>query len=153
MKGRDGFHFSFAGLKTALRQQAKALEPLKDGDVADLCASFESAVADAVTDRVARAMDGYLARVGGDAPRHLIVAGGVAANLKLGIALRASAEAHGFQLHVPPVGLCTDNGAMIAWAGIERYSMGWVDGLDVEAKARWPLDASAPLAGGAGIKA
>ena len=153
MKGRDGFHFSFAGLKTAVRQAAKSIEPLKDSDVADLCASFELAVVETVGDRVTRAMDEYSTRLGPDAPRRFIVAGGVAANQALRSALEISALRAGFEIHVPPVGLCTDNGAMIAWAGIERYLRGWVDGDGVEAHARWPLDADAPLAGGAGIKA
>ena len=153
MKGRDGYHFSFAGLKTAVRQQAKKLEPLSDGDVSDICASFELAVAEAVCDRVTRAMNAYSMRLGASAPRNLIVAGGVAANKALGTALAHGAEKAGFSLHVPPISLCTDNGAMIAWAGIERYSQGWVNGLEFGVHARWPLDADAPLASGAGIKA
>lgn len=153
MKGRDGFHFSFAGLKTAVRQEAKSLEPLQDADVADLCAGFEAAVTDAVSDRVSRAMEAYVERMGADTPRTVVIAGGVAANKALALRLGNLARESGFEISVPPHQLCTDNAAMIAWAGIERYSRGWIDGLDAEVKARWPLDPGAPVAAGAGVKA
>ncbi|MGD9867846.1 MAG: tRNA (adenosine(37)-N6)-threonylcarbamoyltransferase complex transferase subunit TsaD [Hyphomicrobiales bacterium] len=142
-------HFSFSGLKTALRRQAQALAPLSEKDVADLCASFEKAVTQAVTDRVSAAMD--LARAGAGTP--LVVAGGVAANHALRGALEALCARRGCALHLPPPALCTDNAAMIAWAGAERLARGWTDGLDVAARARWPLDPDAPPAAGAGVKA
>ena len=153
MKGREELHFSFAGLKTALRQKARAIEPLDDRDIADLCASFELAVTEAVSDRVMRAMAQYKVRLGQDAPRRLVVAGGVAANKALRGALEKNADQMGFSICIPPVSLCTDNGAMIAWAGIERYLNGWIDGLDAGVHARWPLDPDASLAIGAGVKA
>ena len=150
MLGRPEPHFSFAGLKTAVRHQAQALVPLKDTDIADLCAAFEAAAADSVADRVRRAME--LAEAGLDSAkvRHLVVAGGVAANMQLRAALTAVASSAAYSLHVPPPALCTDNAAMVAWAGAERLSRGWTDGLDVAARARWPLDPDAVPALGAG---
>jgi N6-L-threonylcarbamoyladenine synthase len=148
MLGRSEPHFSFAGLKTAVRHQAAGAAPMSDRDVADLCAEFQSAVADSVADRVRRAMDIADVRLAG-VPKHLVVAGGVAANKQLQSALAATAVAGGYQLHAPPLELCGDNGAMIAWAGAERYARGWTDSLDFAARARWPLDRdAAPALGG-----
>ena len=142
MLGRPEPHFSFAGLKTAVRQQAQALGPLTDRDVADLCASFQAAVADSVADRVRRAMQVADARLAGHT-RHLVVAGGVAANQALRASLARSAADAGYALHVPPPALCTDNAAMVAWAGIERLQRGLADGLDFAPRPRWPLDPTA----------
>ena len=150
MQGREQPHFSFAGLKTAVRRQATELAPLSARDVADLCASFESAVADCVADRVGRAMTMAEARTGGDAARRLVVAGGVAANQRLRAGLAALCLARGYAFHAPPVALCGDNGAMIAWVGAERLARGLTDGLDAPARARWPLDAAAVPAIGSG---
>ena len=148
MLGRDSPHFSFAGLKTAVRNQAAALAPLSDGDIADLCAAFEAAVTESVADRVQRAIALADAALG-PAARRLVVAGGVAANARLRAALSHLAAQYGYALHVPPPALCTDNGAMIAWAGAERLARGWTDPLDAAPRARWPLDASArPVLGG-----
>jgi N6-L-threonylcarbamoyladenine synthase len=149
MLGRPEPHFSFAGLKTAVRHQAQALVPLGERDVADLCAAFESAVAESVADRVRRGIgiaEGEL----GPGPRHLVVAGGVAANMRLRAALADVASDTGYRLHVPPPALCSDNAAMVAWAGAERLARGWTDGLDIAARARWPLDPNATPALGAG---
>ncbi len=149
MLGRSEAHFSFAGLKTAVRHQAQALAPLQDQDIADLCAEFQKAVADSVSNRVRRAME-----IAGDrlqeGARHLVVAGGVAANKALRAALTNVAGQEGYALHVPPPALCTDNAAMVAWAGAERWLLGLTDGLDFEARARWPLDPDAIPALGAG---
>jgi N6-L-threonylcarbamoyladenine synthase len=150
MLGRPEPHFSFAGLKTAVRHQAQALVPLKDADIADLCAGFEAAAADSVADRVKRAMETAEANLDSEKRRHLVIAGGVAANLQLRAALAAVASSAGYALHVPPPALCTDNAAMVAWAGAERLARGWTDGLDVAARARWPLDPDAVPALGAG---
>lgn len=153
MLGRPEPHFSFAGLKTAVRHAAKAAAPLDPQDVADLCASFEAAVTETVCDRVAVAM-GLVWDVLPTGPqRALVVAGGVAANTALRTALQTLCTAHGFALLAPPLGLCTDNGAMIAWAGAERLALGLTDGLDAAVRPRWPLDPSAPPAIGAGVKA
>jgi N6-L-threonylcarbamoyladenine synthase len=149
MLGRAEPHFSFAGLKTAVRHQAQALVPLQEADVADLTASFQAAVAESVADRVRRAMAIAQDRLGGSA-RHLVVAGGVAANKTLRAALADVAAEAGYGLHVPPGELCTDNAAMVAWAGAERLARGLTDGLDLEARARWPLDPEATPALGAG---
>jgi N6-L-threonylcarbamoyladenine synthase len=150
MLGRREPHFSFAGLKTAVRHQARALVPLSDADVADLCAAFEAAVADSVADRVRRAMEVTEQRFPSGQARHLVVAGGVAANRSLRVALGAVAASADYSLHVPPPALCTDNAAMVAWAGAERLARGWTDGLDIAARARWPLDPDAAPALGAG---
>lgn len=149
LAGREDANFSFAGLKTAVRRQAQLLAPLTDEDVADLCASFQSAVAGSVVDRVRRAYHMALAAAA-CASLPLVAAGGVAANAALRQALGTLAETLGTRLIVPAPALCTDNGAMIAWAGAERFARGHRDGLEAGARARWPLDATAQPALGAG---
>lgn len=153
MLGREEPHFSLAGLKTALRHAALARAPLSGQDIADLCASFQEAVADVVSDRTARAIDLYQQRLGSGAQRALVVAGGVAANQRLKVALETVAAAHGFRLVVPPPELCSDNAVMIAWAGALRLAHGLADDLSAPVRARWPLDPDAPPAIGAGVKA
>jgi N6-L-threonylcarbamoyladenine synthase len=150
MLGRPEAHFSFAGLKTAVRHQAQALAPLRDDDIADLCAEFQAAVTESVVDRIKRAMALAADLFEADATRHLVVAGGVAANACLNAALARTAVTAGYRLHVPPPALCTDNAAMVAWAGAERLARGLSDGLEFEVRARWPLDPNAPPALGAG---
>jgi len=148
MLGRPEPHFSFAGLKTAVRHQAQALAPLAEQDIADLCAAFEVAAAESVADRVRAAVATAAAEL--EPRRHLVVAGGVAANRRLRAALAEVAASAGYALNVPPPALCTDNAAMVAWAGAERLARGWTDGLDVPARARWPLDPDAAPALGFG---
>jgi N6-L-threonylcarbamoyladenine synthase len=114
---------------------------------ADLAASFQAAVVDCLIDRTRRALDA--------APdvTALVVAGGVAANSAIRAALTDLASGRGLPFVAPPGWLCTDNAAMIAWAGAERLAAGSVDGLDAPARPRWPLDPDAPPARGAGVKA
>ena len=135
-------HFSFAGLKSAV-QRAVAAGAHRPEDVA---ASFQQAMVDCMVDRTALALQGS------GAPT-LVVAGGVAANRALRSALAQLAEDNGRAFSVPPAWLCTDNAAMIGWAGAERLAAGLTDGLDAPARARWPLDESAEKVRGAGVKA
>lgn len=153
MLGRDDPNFSFAGLKTAVRHAALPLSPLSAQDVADLSASFQAAVCDSVCDRVGRAMARAIECLPVASPRKFVVAGGVAANKVLRTALVGVAEDYGFSCHAPPLELCTDNGAMIAWAGAERMALGYRDGWDARVHPRWPLDPDAAPAVGAGVKA
>jgi N6-L-threonylcarbamoyladenine synthase len=142
MLGRVEADFSLSGLKTALRIEAEKVAPLSDQDVSDLCASFQQAVVDVVTDRLRAGLRLFRERFGG--PTALVVAGGVAVNQSIRRALNRVAGEQGTVLVAPPPDLCTDNGAMIAWAGCERLALGLTDTLDVAPRARWPLD---PLAG------
>ncbi len=153
MLGRPEPHFSFAGLKTAVRQRAQAQAPLSDQDVADLCASFQAAVTDSVADRVARAMAMVETRIDASQPRALAVAGGVAANNAIKAALENLAVQRGYTAYTPPAALCSDNGVMIAWAGAERLALGLTDALGFAVRPRWPLDEHAAPAIGAGVKA
>ncbi len=140
---RKNCDFSFSGLKTAVRKHILALGEqggLTERDKADIAASFQAAVADVLDNRVSRAMQLTKADLGTN-PR-LVVAGGVAANQALRTRLTGTCEANGFTLEVPPVGLCTDNGAMIAWAGLEHLSAGHTSPMNLEPRARWPLDSS-----------
>ena len=140
--------FSFSGLKTAVRLAAEKVAPLTNTDVADICASFQAAITDIIFARTRAALSRFAAERP-DAPPQLVVAGGVAANAAIGATLQAAAEEHGARLVIPPPKLCTDNGAMIAWAGAERLALGLTDSLDVTARARWPLDETSTALGGA----
>ena len=138
--GREGSDFSFSGLKTAVRLAAQAIEsraPLTIADRADICASFQYAVADILTDRLAHA----LAVVARDYPqcKHFVAAGGVASNQYLRVLLQKLAGQAGLEFIAPPPALCTDNAAMIAWAGLEHLRNDEADSLDFEPRARWPL--------------
>jgi N6-L-threonylcarbamoyladenine synthase len=137
----DRLDFSFSGLKTAVRLAAEKHQPLTDQDVADICASFQRTVAEIVATRARSALAKYAEELPGHPPR-LVVAGGVAANKAIGAALRDAAAAAGAELIIPPIPLCTDNGAMVAWAGAERLALGSTDAMDISAKARWPLDSA-----------
>jgi N6-L-threonylcarbamoyladenine synthase len=138
MQGRKDADFSLSGLKTALRLEAEAVAPLSDQDVADLCASFQQAVVDVVLDRLRAGLKIFHSRFG--PPNALVAAGGVAANRAIRAVLQQLASEADIALVVPPRELCTDNGAMIAWAGAERLALGLTDALDVAPRARWPLD-------------
>jgi len=138
MIGRAEPDFSLSGLKTALRLEAEKVAPLSDQDVADLCAAFQQAVVDVVCDRLRAGLRLFRDRFGG--PTALVVAGGVAANEAIRRALTRVAGEAGTRLIAPPPLLCTDNGAMIAWAGAERIARGLVDTLEASPRARWPLE-------------
>ena len=137
--GRPDADFSLSGLKTAVRHAAESVAPLRPRDIADLCASFQAAVVDVVEDRIRMGLKLFRRRIG-VAPRAVVVAGGVASNVALREGLTQLCAEAGLPLVAPPPKLCTDNGAMIAWAGVERLRLGMVDGLDAPGRPRWPLD-------------
>jgi N6-L-threonylcarbamoyladenine synthase len=145
MQGRAEPNFSLSGLKTALRLEAERIAPLTNADVADLCASFQAAIADIVVDRTRAGLRAFRDIAGH--PTALVVAGGVAANQVLRATLHRFAAEAGLRLVVPPAALCGDNGAMIAWAGLERLRLGIFDDMTAPARARWPLDATRDEAG------
>ena len=143
LKGADEPHFSFAGLKSAVvRAHQAGLYRTED-----IAASFQAAVVDCLKDRLEYSLS-RMERV-----PSLVVAGGVAANMAIREMLEKVAAQHDMRFVAPPLWLCTDNGAMIAWAGAERFAAGLIDGLDFVARPRWPLDADAAPARGAGVKA
>jgi N6-L-threonylcarbamoyladenine synthase len=141
--GSDEPHFSFAGLKSAVQR----LLPFDRFRREDIAASFQQAVVDCLVDRTYREL------IKCQDLSALVVAGGVAANTAVRQGLSRLAEAEGVPFVAPPAWLCTDNAAMIAWAGAERFAAGLTDGLDAPARARWPLDESAERVRGAGVKA
>ncbi len=143
LKGADEPHFSFAGLKSAVLRAHDAGKYRAQ----DIAASFQLAVVDCLRDRISYSLD----RI--DPLPTLVVAGGVAANLAIREMLEELALSRGMAFSAPPLWLCTDNGAMIAWAGAERFALGLTDPLDVIARPRWPLDPQAAIARGAGVKA
>ena len=150
LKGEKRPDFSFSGLKTAVRQAAQSVAPLTEQDVADVCASFQLAVADTLQDRVGLALERFHALFSDVAQATLVVAGGVAANRTLRATLERTCASHGFRFIAPPMKLCTDNAAMIAWAGLERMR----EGIEPDApfafapRSRWPLDEhAAPMIG------
>lgn len=140
--GSDEPHFSFAGLKSAV-MRAKLAGAHADADIA---AAFQQAAIDCVLDRTRRALTTLSGMTA------LVVAGGVAANAAMRAALEGLAADAGLRFVAPPPALCTDNAAMIAWAGAERFALGQDDPLDLAARPRWPLDEQATPARGAGVK-
>ncbi|MCV9966087.1 tRNA (adenosine(37)-N6)-threonylcarbamoyltransferase complex transferase subunit TsaD [Pararhizobium sp. BT-229] len=143
--GEARLDFSFSGLKTAVRQAAQSIEPVTEKDIADICASFQKAISRTLKDRIGRGLARFKEQFGGtvDSPA-LVVAGGVAANQTLRATLQELCDKNGFRFIAPPLQLCTDNAAMIAWAGAERMAAGLpADDLDVAPRSRWPLDADA----------
>lgn len=152
---RAGCDMSFSGLKTALLRARDRLVTNQGGlwrqDQADLAACFQRAVRDILVEKSRRALDLYLeTRPGRPA---FAVAGGVAANSAIRAGLKQLCDARAVTFAPPPLALCTDNAAMIAWAGIERFREGLTDPLDTPARARWPLDPAAEAVRGAGVKA
>ncbi|AVO37190.1 tRNA (adenosine(37)-N6)-threonylcarbamoyltransferase complex transferase subunit TsaD [Pukyongiella litopenaei] len=151
---RDDCNLSFSGLKTALLRARDAIIAEKGGltraDRADLCAGFQAAVAEVLAAKTARALALYL----DEAPAEpaLAVAGGVAANGTIRAALETLCADLGVRFVAPPLALCTDNAAMIAYAGLERFRAGARDGMDLAARPRWPLDTASPAMLGSGRK-
>lgn len=147
MKGSAEPHFSFAGLKSAVLRASASGEHAPE----DIAASFQSAASECLVDRIEKAIRDH-----GSAPA-LVVAGGVAANMAIRSTLETLAQRHDMRFVAPPLALCTDNAAMIAWAGLERLAV--TDGafagdpLDFRARPRWPLDPEAETVRGAGVKA
>jgi len=139
MLGRADANFSLSGLKTAVRQVAEQHTPLTSDVVNDLCAGFQAAVIDSTVDRLQAGLRLFHETIG-TAPTALVAAGGVAANAAIRSALNGVAADAGIPLLLPPPDLCTDNGAMIAWAGAERLALGLDDTLDAAPRARWRLD-------------
>ncbi|MDV7340858.1 tRNA (adenosine(37)-N6)-threonylcarbamoyltransferase complex transferase subunit TsaD [Terasakiella sp. A23] len=152
MKGKPGCDFSFSGLKTAVRQAAEALPPgpFKEEDLNDLCAAFQTAAGDSLVNRCKNAIKMFKA----DYPtgNTLVVAGGVAANQAIRGHLEKLCAKENMQMVAPPLKLCTDNGAMIAWAGLEAFKAGKTNDLSFAPRPRWPLDPNAPKAAFAGGK-
>lgn len=149
---REGCDMSFSGLKTAVRRERDKLVEAQGGiteqDRADICASFQAAARDALAEKTRRAME-MMAERSPEGERRFAVAGGVAANGPIRTALQAQAAAYGFEYSAPPLVLCTDNAAMIAWVGAERWRMGERGDTDISARPRWPLDPkAAPMLGG-----
>lgn len=142
LKGREGCEFSFSGLKTAVRHTVADIDaragPIVRQDVCDLAAAVEAAICDTLADRTANAIAWFRRAYPRGAA--LVASGGVAANAALRRRLTELAGAAGLDFVAPPPGLCTDNGAMVAWAGLERLRLGLCDGLDAPVRPRWPLD-------------
>lgn len=155
LKGSGDLNLSFSGLKTAVR---KIIESYGNGnieetvlprkDAADVCACFQKTACECLLDKLSKAADYFKQKY--PEGKNVVVAGGVAANTYLRSRLESMAENKGLVFAAPPIRLCTDNGVMIAWAGLERFQKGYTDSLDFKPRPRWPLDTNAPKAAGAG---
>lgn len=154
LKGREGCDFSFSGLKTAVRNHVEQLPAgdLKREDICDLACTFQNTMAEILKDRCHNAIERFK-DIYGDKATTLVVSGGVAANTAIRTGLNELCTAQNIRFNAPPLNLCQDNAAMIAWAGVERFRLGLVDNLDFKARPRWPLDPDAPPRHGAGVKA
>jgi len=137
LKGRPGCDFSFSGLKTAVRQIIASGAGAGPQNIADLAAAIELAICDSIIDRTRNAVRWF--RPHFPEGTALVTAGGVAANGRLRRRLAVLAADFGLEFVAPTPALCTDNGAMIAWAGLERLRLGLIDGLDAPVRPRWPL--------------
>lgn len=149
-------NLSFSGLKTAVRKIIESYSPdgeiehaiLPKQDIADICACFQMTATDCLVRKLEKAIAYF--RQNYPNGHHLVVSGGVASNTYLRGKLHQLAEKHGLEFAAPPIRFCTDNGVMVAWAGLERFRKGYVSSLDFKPRPRWPLDENAPKAAGAG---
>lgn len=154
--GSNDCNLSFSGLKTAVRKIVETYAP--DGnlahadipahDVADICACFQYTATDCLCRKLKKAIAYF--KQAYPQGKHLVVSGGVASNTYLRSKLKNLADENGLVFAAPPIRFCTDNGVMIAWAGLERFRKGLVSPLDFKPRPRWPLDTEAPKAAGAG---
>jgi N6-L-threonylcarbamoyladenine synthase len=140
LRGDKRLDFSFSGLKTAVRMATETIDLASEQDVADICASFQQAVAETLEERVGLSLEQFRQDFPDLAGPVLVVAGGVAANQRLRGVLTGLCANHGFRFVAPPPRLCTDNAAMIAWAAACRLERGETDPLDLVPRPRWPLD-------------
>jgi N6-L-threonylcarbamoyladenine synthase len=140
LKGRGTMNFSFSGLKTAVRIEAERLAILRGSDVADICAGFQQAVCEIMVDRADQAMRRFEAQYGRASNNALVAAGGVAANSQLRNSLKELCQRYDWRFVAPPLRLCGDNAAMIAWAGLERLEAGFASDSNPPVRSRWPLD-------------
>lgn len=154
MKGRKNCDFSFSGLKTAVRNHAQSLEGeyFKREDIADLAYATQLKSAEILADRCQNAIKRFLSEYKTPTPT-LVICGGVSANKTIRTTLDSLAKEYNMKTNAPPLSLCGDNGAMIAWAGVERIKRGQNDPMDFKARPRWPLDPTAAPRHGAGVKA
>ncbi len=128
---------SFSGLKTAVRTQIQKFDKLSDVDIADICASFQKTVAEILIKKAQQAILQYSAEHNGT---RIVVAGGVAANIEIRTKFNDFCNKIGYSFIAPPINLCTDNAAMIAFAGLERYKLGIINNIDFKPRARWNLE-------------
>lgn len=156
LRGSGDLNLSFSGLKTAVRKIIESYDAdgniehviLSKQDTADICASFQKTATECLCDKLGKAADYFKQKY--PEGKHLVVAGGVAANKYLRAHLEELANKKGLTFAAPPLKWCTDNGVMIAWAGLERFAKGYTNDLDFKPRPRWPLDEDAPKAAGAG---
>jgi N6-L-threonylcarbamoyladenine synthase len=144
-----GCNLSFAGLKTAILQLSSKIKTEKDKE--NLAASFQKTINEILYIKCKTAMTEFISKYKKD-KKVFVISGGVASNQSIRNNLDKLSKEMGFENYFPPIELCSDNGVMIAWAGIERFKNGIEDNLEVLAKPRWPLDPDAPFLKGAGVK-
>ncbi len=152
LRGEKRLDFSFSGLKTAVRQAIEQIDLSSDQDVADICASFQNAVCDTLEERLARSLQEFRNRFPNADEPAFVVAGGVAANQQIRNMLIRLMNSYSMRFLAPPMNLCTDNAAMIAWAAAERLSLGQSDGMALAPRPRWPLDEKSASNFGSGRK-
>jgi N6-L-threonylcarbamoyladenine synthase len=140
LSDQDNLNFSLSGLKSAVKREIEKLNSLNQQDVNDICASFQETIVKIITNKLMRAIKLY-----NEDNKCLVIAGGVAANKFIAANITSFCAKNGFSLHVPPLKLCTDNGAMIAWAGIERFKLGYTTPLNFVPRSRWCLEDLANL--------